>query len=226
MLCIDMFSKSKNRRRRGVEPPDLATPAGRLRQARIAAGFDSATAAAEALRIGESTYRHHENGTAGFSAHAPHYAKRFSVALDWLMTGAGKASPRTPNRGRDIEVFGFVEAADSVTKVEDDWTIEHIAARLPEPQHLLALKIRGDSQRPRFLPSEYILYDKRPLRPEELLDQFAIVQMENGTFLIKTLREGRRGYRWTLESLNARPLFTSDILCVYRYCGCLPASDE
>lgn len=66
------------------EPP--ASPAARLRAARKAAGFKSASAAARHFDWSEGAYRHHENGTRPFSAlQATLYGRSFSVAPSWLL---------------------------------------------------------------------------------------------------------------------------------------------
>jgi phage repressor protein C with HTH and peptisase S24 domain len=64
------------------------TPAQRLQAAREKAGFTSATKAAEALGIGPSTYRAHENGQNNFNFQdAERYARRFGVSAIWLVSG-------------------------------------------------------------------------------------------------------------------------------------------
>ncbi|TCP36533.1 helix-turn-helix transcriptional regulator [Sphingomonas sp. BK235] len=66
------------------EPP--SSPASRLRAARKAAGFKSASAAARHFDWSEGAYRHHENGTRPFSAvQATLYGRSFSVAPSWLL---------------------------------------------------------------------------------------------------------------------------------------------
>ncbi|RFC66482.1 LexA family transcriptional regulator [Fulvimarina endophytica] len=62
----------------------------RLRQARVEAGYGSASAAAAAVGINPSTYRAHENGQNEFGPeYATLYGRRFSVAPGWLLTGSG-----------------------------------------------------------------------------------------------------------------------------------------
>ena len=64
----------------------------RLRSARAAAGFPSASAAARAFGWGDAGYRHHENGTRPFSAaSASIYAASFGVTEEWLLFGRGAA---------------------------------------------------------------------------------------------------------------------------------------
>lgn len=75
----------------------MQTMADRLRIAREHKGFDTATAAANALGIEPPTYLGHENGSRGFRASAARYAQFFGVNLTWLMTGKGyMTSPNSP----------------------------------------------------------------------------------------------------------------------------------
>lgn len=202
----------------------------RLKAARIAAGFVTAADAARAMGLPESTYVGHENGSRGFARLAKRYASRFAVNLEWLMSGKGEMRPKSARElssMQRIDVRGFIDAGDEVSKIEDRSYLSFSeSVELPAAARLGALKVRGDSQRPRFLPGEYILYDMDARLPEEMIDRFAIVQLKGGEMLLKTIREGRGRHRWILESLNARPIHTSDILFVYRYCGLLPAKDD
>jgi len=60
----------------------------RLREARLNAGFSSASKAACALGVGVSTYAAHENGQNGFDVDAAaKYARKFNVSVEWLLTG-------------------------------------------------------------------------------------------------------------------------------------------
>ncbi|MER8979277.1 LexA family transcriptional regulator [Mesorhizobium sp. M0870] len=64
------------------------TPADRLREARLQAGFKSATKAAEKLKVPGGTYAGHENGSRAFDTEtAQQYAKAFNVRVAWLMFG-------------------------------------------------------------------------------------------------------------------------------------------
>src|SRR5690606_10680712 len=71
----------------------MSTPNQRLRQAREAAGFQTAKEAAEAMGIPVSTYIGHENGHRGFPAQrAPQYARKFKVSEEWLLYGKGETT--------------------------------------------------------------------------------------------------------------------------------------
>jgi phage repressor protein C with HTH and peptisase S24 domain len=73
-------------------------PAARLRAAREAAGFKSASDAAQRFRWRASTYMAHENGQNGIRAPEPAltYARVYGVDLNWLLTGIGHG----PRAGR------------------------------------------------------------------------------------------------------------------------------
>lgn len=70
----------------------MTDKAGRLRQARKAAGFETLADAARYLGVKYPTYAGHENpnspGTFQTEA-AELYARKFKVSLDWLLTGRG-----------------------------------------------------------------------------------------------------------------------------------------
>jgi hypothetical protein len=60
----------------------------RLRNARIAAGFVSATDAIEYCKWKGSTYRAHENGQNNFNVeYATRYGKAYGVSASWLLMG-------------------------------------------------------------------------------------------------------------------------------------------
>ena len=62
----------------------------RLREAREAAGFVSATDAIEYCKWKGSTYRAHENGQNNYNAeYATRYGKAYGVSASWLLLGEG-----------------------------------------------------------------------------------------------------------------------------------------
>lgn len=72
----------------------METPAERLRTARQKAGYETASAAAEAMGATVSTYIQHENGSRGYPAKtAARYAKFFRAAPEWLLYGRGSDEP-------------------------------------------------------------------------------------------------------------------------------------
>lgn len=201
----------------------LPAQAERLRTARAAAGYDSAAHAARAMGVGYSTYKGHEDGGSGLSRAGERYARFFRVSLEWLLTGRGEMRPR---RERIVPVHGLVGAGASVEMIGDSAAIDPPdEVELPGDGRLAALQVRGESQWPRFLDGEYILYDSIPVDPATQAGRYAIVQTIDGRWLVKTLRRSREGgdNRWRLESHNAPPEDPVELMGCWRYLGTLPA---
>lgn len=83
----------------------------RLKAARKAAGFLSATEAATALGMNYRTYAGHENGNRGISRNTLElYAKRFGVTTDWLLSGRKDAAGNHYKRKIDEKLSFIMEA--------------------------------------------------------------------------------------------------------------------
>lgn len=81
-----------------VMPDEKESRAARLREARIAAGFENAAEAANRFGWPVVAYRSHENGIRGLkSAIVARYAKAYKVSFAWLANGEG------PMRGPGID---------------------------------------------------------------------------------------------------------------------------
>ncbi|PST19298.1 phage repressor protein [Rhizobium sp. JAB6] len=101
----------------------------RLRAAREAANYPSATKAAEALGVSLSTYRAHENGQNEFSAEvANRYAKKFGTTAAYLLTGEGvrKTERPAPNIVMSFDPDeqdhdGFAESGDELSYSREHW---------------------------------------------------------------------------------------------------------
>jgi len=197
--------------------------AERLRRARIAAGYSSAEAAAQALGLPPQSYRNNENGSRGIRSggKAERLAKFFRVSLEWLIAGRGDMY----GERMGIPIVGLVGAGSSVEPVGDTAAAEPPGnISLPEGQHLAGLVVRGDSQWPRFLEGEIILFDTRTRSPAELVNQYAVVDLDDGRRMIKKLaRTGRVGH-WTLLSHNREPETVDNILAAYEVKGVLMSS--
>lgn len=81
----------------------MSEKSDRLRQARINAGYSSATAAARALSLSVSTYTAHENGQNDFDVdQARHYAKTFKTTAGWLLLGVNAPEIGIDDQLREI----------------------------------------------------------------------------------------------------------------------------
>ena len=109
----------------------------RLRAAREAANYPSATKAAEALGVSLSTYRAHENGQNEFSAEvANRYAKKFGTTAAYLLTGEGlrKAARPAPNIVMSFDPDeqdqdGFAESGNELSYSREHWKPQIEGAR-------------------------------------------------------------------------------------------------
>lgn len=177
-------------------------PHERLQLARLRAGYDSASDAARAMGVSVPTYSHHENATRGFTRQAERYARFFRVSLDWLLTGRGEMR----GRAAGVPLWGTVGAGAAVLPVSDDGGVlplEHID--MPDAAHLAALRVQGDSQYPRFLDGEVILFETIARTPSYLVGRYCVCDLEDGRRLVKMLRRGTEKGLFTLESHNAPP---------------------
>jgi len=186
--------------------------AGRLRLAREKAGYESASAAARALGIGEAGYVHHENGTRGFTRNAAKYARVFGVPVGWLLTGRG---PQTGSAG--VEIHGRIGAGALVTMAQDE--AERASGEwfeLPDPKNAWGFIVEGDSMRPAFYPGQIVVFSLKSEPEEQLVGQYCLVQMKNsGDRFVKILRRGRARDLWRLESHNADPIEDVELLGAY-----------
>lgn len=192
--------------------------AERLKKARETAGYGTAAEAARALGVKVSAYVNHENGTRGLSRAAPQYAARLKVRLEWLLTGRGEM--RAENSA--IPIMGYVGAGavvDPTDNMADAEFPEEVA--LPEEAHIAALIVKGDSQWPRFLDGEIVLYDTRSLPPDSLVGQYAIVNTMDGRTLIKIVETGGSPGKWNLRSHNRDIESNVEIMGAQRYLGTL-----
>lgn len=198
----------------------MSTPHERLKEARVSSGYDSASDAARAMGVGVSTYINHENGQAGITRQAQRYARFFRVSLDWLLTGKGKMEQPAQAPFR-VTIDGLVGAGARVNDNRADFLeIVPDSIDLPELENVGALIVEGSSQWPRWQAGEVILYDRRPVLPDKMVDKYVVVQDLNGHRFVKILRRGKRPGTWRLDSHNAPPE-EMELLSVCPYLGAL-----
>ena len=71
----------------------------RLKEARLRAGYKTATSAIESCGWNNSTYRAHENGQNGFKTHdAKQYGDAYGVSPSWLLLGEDEKNHSSGNR--------------------------------------------------------------------------------------------------------------------------------
>ena len=123
-----------------------------------------------------------------------------------------------------IRVTGLVGAGALVETIEDpeSWRSPN-QVELHASGAIGALLVRGESQWPRFLDGEFILYDMEPRAPAELVNQYAVVQTLDGRRLIKDIHAAGGG-KWELASHNAPPEIV-ELLAAWPYLGTIWGHD-
>lgn len=186
----------------------------RLRQARLAMGYEEVGDAADALGMKYSTYAGHENGNRGLLRSIQKYADFYNVTLEWLMTGKGKGpgllNPPTTifDHEHEVPMDSYVGAGEIVYPIEDGGHyVEAPPGATPETK---AAGIRGDSMLPAF-EDGWIIYWSKHLPPEEMINRRCVVQVSDGRRYVKTLRRGSTHGLWTLTSSNASDIEDVDL---------------
>lgn len=193
----------------------------RLRKSRVAAGYESATKAAQAFGVGISTYRAHENGQNNFSPEeAARYAKKFGVSAAYLLTGDAEG------RNQSIPLMGYLGAG---AEVEPDFEqvppegLEQIELPFAVDEDLIAFRVRGISMLPFYKPDTVIIVYREQKRPiEAFYGEEAAVRTSDGRRFIKTIMRGERGVN--LISWNAQPLENVRLEWIGEIFATMPAS--
>lgn len=186
----------------------------RLAAARKAAGFKSASAAAVALGVKEPTYLGHENGQRGFKRQsAEAYARRFGVALEWLLTGKGSRERRVLQKTdaqRLVPLVGYVSAGIAHF-FSDQGDLDEVAAPDGSTDTTVAVEIRGDSLGALF-DRWLVFYDdvKRPVTTDQI-GRLCIVGLADGRTLIKKIQKARGKGLYHLLSNTEGPILDVEI---------------
>lgn len=98
----------------------------RLQQARVRAGYSTASDAARNFGWNENTYRSHENGERGLKQEvARRYASAFEVSSAWLLTGEGDSGVRF-NSALELEGLIFEKGSIGSARQESGWNVRSL----------------------------------------------------------------------------------------------------
>ena len=188
----------------------------RLAIARREAGFQTATAAAEALGVREPTYLGHENGSRGFKRDsADNYARRFGVSLEWLLTGKGpkqrQLRPLDTESDRQVNLVGYVGAGAATYFFAEDAPLDEVSAPIGSTDATVAVEIRGDSLGS-FFDRWLVFYDdvRRPITTD-LLNKLCVVGLADGRILIKKIQRSKAKGLFHLLSQTEDPILDVEI---------------
>lgn len=175
----------------------------RLRDARIAAGHDSAAAAAEAFGWNRNTYASNENGNAAFSYRkAKEYAAAFKVRPEWLYdaTGPMRAGPE----GGMVRIIGKVGANPEGLVLFATGQEGFDLTPIPPggTENAVALQVAGHSMRGVADDGALIYFEDQKTSPTpDMLGHVVVVETDTDEVLVKRLLRGSEPGRFDLESI-------------------------
>jgi transcriptional regulator with XRE-family HTH domain len=159
--------------------------ADRLKQRRIERGFETAKAAADAMRVPESTYTQNENGTREPSKkRLKQYADFYRCTPEWLLWGnekppARRSSARGPAITRLLGLVGAGEKLDAL-QFDNPESID-LPIALGESE---AYQVKGTSCLPVFEEGDVVVTGA-PVGPGRHHRRFCVVETADGEGFIK-----------------------------------------
>ena len=175
----------------------------RLREARLARGFETAAAAADAFGWNRNTYASNENGNAPFSYRkAKDYAVAFGVRPEWLYDAAGPMRPMI--EPGYVPVVGMVGAnPDGVVLFALGQEPTDLAPIPPGgTEKAAALRVAGHSMRGVADDGALIYFeDQRTPPTPDMLGHVVVVETDTDEVLVKRLLRGSRPGLFDLESV-------------------------
>jgi SOS-response transcriptional repressor LexA len=175
----------------------------RLQQARLAKGFETVAAAADAFGWNPNTYRSNENGNAPFSyRRAKEYAAAFGVRPEWLYDAAGPMLP-TAEAGY-VPIIGRVGAnPDGLVLYASGQEPGDLAPIPPGgTDQAVALRVVGHSMRGVADDGALIYFEDQKTAPTpDMLGHVVVVETDTDEVLVKRLLRGSRPGLYDLESI-------------------------
>jgi phage repressor protein C with HTH and peptisase S24 domain len=187
----------------------------RLTEARQAAGYRSARAAAMENGWPESSYRAHESGTRTIGQDdAERYARRFHLrgaqvtAQDILFGAADEPVHEAEPNPHQVPVMGYVGAGAVVEpdfeQVPEDG-LDAIDLPFVVEDGIIAFRVRGESMRPSYRDGDAILvWREQRMATDSYIGEEAVVRTGDGRRFLKEIQgAGKRGI-YNLYSHNDR----------------------
>ena len=175
----------------------------RLRQARIAKGFETAAAAADAFGWNRNTYASNENGNGPFSyRRAKEYGAAFGVRPEWLYEADGAMLP-TAEPGH-VPIVGRVGANPEGLVLYATGHGPTDLAPIPPggTEDARALLVVGHSMRGLADDGALIYFEDQKAAPTpDMLGHVVVVELDTEEVLVKRLLRGSRSGLYDLESI-------------------------
>jgi hypothetical protein len=175
----------------------------RLRQARVAKGFETASAAADAFGWNRNTYVANENGYAPFSyRRAKEYAQAFGVRPEWLYDASGSMLPEA--EAGYVPIVGRVGAnPDGLVLFATGQDPNELTPIPPGgSDRAVALRVVGHSMRGVADDGALIYFEDQKTAPTaDMLGHVVVVETDTDEVLVKRLLRGSRAGLFDLESI-------------------------
>jgi SOS-response transcriptional repressor LexA len=175
----------------------------RLREARIAAGHETAAAAADAHGWNRNTYAANENGNGTYSyRRAKEYAAAFGVRSEWLYDAAGPMRPMAA--GGFVPIIGRVGADPEGLVLFATGQEPGDLAPIPPggSDQAVALRVAGHSMHGVADDGALIYFEDQRTPPSpDMLGHIVVVEVDTDEVLVKRLLRGSRPGLFDLESI-------------------------
>ena len=128
--------------------------ARRIKELRTKKGLSQAQLA-KILNIDRSTVNKYESGQSRPIRYINKLADLFGVSADYILgLDDQEGKEKVPPKGAKIPVLGYITAGIPVEAITDIEDYEEISAEMAEKGEYFALKVKGYSMAPRFLPGD------------------------------------------------------------------------
>lgn len=131
--------------------------ARRIKELRTKKGL-SQEQLAKIINIDRTTINKYESGKNKPNRYVGKLADLFGVSADYILgLDDQEGKEKVPPKGAKIPVLGYITAGIPVEAITDIEDYEEISAEMAEKGEYFALKVKGYSMAPRFLPGRAIL---------------------------------------------------------------------
>jgi len=182
----------------------------RIRHARLARGYATATETARRLGMNIYTYSQYENGTRRPTLPTlERIAKTFRVSYEWLATGLGEGGTTVQ---MTVPVTGTIGAWGTVTFADNLGDLD----APPDATAATAALLTGADAMPTFVDGNYSYFYERPHKPntkvpDQILGRLCVVALKDKRVIVRRIERGSRAGRYHLVGRAAEPLFDQPI---------------
>lgn len=184
--------------------------AKRLKQARLAAGYESPRDFALAWQFNPTTYYHHENGRRAIKAEvAKRYAQLLKLPAGTLLYGEHLQS------AVEVPILGHISAGGKVMLIDSQDPFNVTPVRLPDAEELVGYQIQGDELYPAYRSGDIVFHRKLGQYTGEAMSLLhgmeCVVETREGTILLRQVMSQPDG-RVTLTGYGVAPMFNVMLL--------------